>query len=569
VSGNPAEFEPKNGRKRRFARFGGWVIDHNRGSLSDRDMRVRPLRPKSFDVLCLLLLHAGEVVSKDELLRGVWGHTNLDEDGLIQCVRDIRVALDDTGRTLLRTVPKRGYLLEAGPVTWYDTMPSAQDPAIAAPTLVRRRVWPGRRWLVLATLGGCLALLVSGALTLKHWPPTGVAPTRLAVHELRPTISDDGSIAEGVTERLVAGLSRVDGLQVTGTEAARRLPRDYELFGTVGRGAGSAEVQVRLVEAGTGATIWSTSVQGPVGGVADVDVIRTLSARVGSRVAVELNRLREGPDPPPKEASRSLAAEAAATFAQMSAERQHRAEAIYQQAIAADPSNRDAVLGLMNLQMIGVINHWYPNDQADTIAASVRGVTERVLARHAHDLEALRAQCYLDRFAGAFEQSVAECLAILRRNPWDVRSIKEIGFSQIMLGRLEDALDSFATAESLDPVVPLRWTWEEGAGLVCLLLDRNAEAADWLNRSLDAAPGGGRANLLLAVAYARLGRPADAKVALAAFRAANPAPFDAAIWLPASSRVADPAERGRFDRLTASTEALPELGVAPPFPGRP
>ncbi len=71
-----------------------------------------PLRPKSFDVLSHLLENAGQLVTRDEVMAAVWPNVIVTEESLTQCVSEIRQALGGTGQSIIRTVPKRGYLVD-------------------------------------------------------------------------------------------------------------------------------------------------------------------------------------------------------------------------------------------------------------------------------------------------------------------------------------------------------------------------------------------------------------------------------------------------------------------------
>nr|WP_254604397.1 winged helix-turn-helix domain-containing protein [Leisingera sp. ANG59] len=71
------------------------------------------LRPQSTQVLSLLAASIGQTVSKSELFAEVWPDINVTDDSLCQCIADIRRSLGDEQRTILRTVPKRGYVLTA------------------------------------------------------------------------------------------------------------------------------------------------------------------------------------------------------------------------------------------------------------------------------------------------------------------------------------------------------------------------------------------------------------------------------------------------------------------------
>jgi Tol biopolymer transport system component/DNA-binding winged helix-turn-helix (wHTH) protein len=92
--------------------FAGFTLDLERSCLM-RDGREIKLRPKSFDSLDYLIKNRGRVVTKNELIQAIWPDSFVTDDSLVQCVRDIRRALDDGGQVCIRTVPRRGYIFEA------------------------------------------------------------------------------------------------------------------------------------------------------------------------------------------------------------------------------------------------------------------------------------------------------------------------------------------------------------------------------------------------------------------------------------------------------------------------
>jgi Tol biopolymer transport system component/DNA-binding winged helix-turn-helix (wHTH) protein len=92
--------------------FAGFTLDADRSCLT-RDGQDIKLRPKSFDSLKYLIENRGRVVSKDELVHAVWPDSFVTDDSLVQCVRDIRRALDHNAQHCIKTVPRRGYIFEA------------------------------------------------------------------------------------------------------------------------------------------------------------------------------------------------------------------------------------------------------------------------------------------------------------------------------------------------------------------------------------------------------------------------------------------------------------------------
>jgi DNA-binding winged helix-turn-helix (wHTH) protein len=62
-------------------------------------------------VLEALARRNGQVVSKQELVAEVWSEIAVTDDSLVQCIKDIRRVLEDTKRSIVRTVTGRGYCL--------------------------------------------------------------------------------------------------------------------------------------------------------------------------------------------------------------------------------------------------------------------------------------------------------------------------------------------------------------------------------------------------------------------------------------------------------------------------
>ncbi len=92
--------------------FDEFRLDLTRGALFRGDDELK-LRPKSFDVLKYLTENQGRLVSKDEIIEAVWQETAVTDDSLVQCLKDIRRALGDDRQTIIKTVPRRGYIFES------------------------------------------------------------------------------------------------------------------------------------------------------------------------------------------------------------------------------------------------------------------------------------------------------------------------------------------------------------------------------------------------------------------------------------------------------------------------
>jgi DNA-binding winged helix-turn-helix (wHTH) protein len=89
------------------------------------------LTHKAFAVLLYLAEHAGQLVTKDELLEVVWSQTHVSEAALAVCMREIRQAVGDNPRTpqFIETVHGRGYRFMAA-VTVADRLPASPPPLV-------------------------------------------------------------------------------------------------------------------------------------------------------------------------------------------------------------------------------------------------------------------------------------------------------------------------------------------------------------------------------------------------------------------------------------------------------
>src|SRR5262245_41374434 len=93
-------------------RFGTFELDAHSGELRRNGRRV-PLQGQPAQVLCQLVSHPGEVVSRDDLRRAIWADDTFVEfdTALNVAINKVRQALQDSATTprFIETVPKRGY----------------------------------------------------------------------------------------------------------------------------------------------------------------------------------------------------------------------------------------------------------------------------------------------------------------------------------------------------------------------------------------------------------------------------------------------------------------------------
>jgi DNA-binding winged helix-turn-helix (wHTH) protein/TolB-like protein len=104
-------------------RFEGFTLDLDRLCLHGPVGRI-DLRRKSFDVLRYLVEHAGRVVPKEEMINTIWPDAIVGDESLTQCISEVRRALEDKSQRIIKTVARRGYLLDVPIARNIDTQPT-------------------------------------------------------------------------------------------------------------------------------------------------------------------------------------------------------------------------------------------------------------------------------------------------------------------------------------------------------------------------------------------------------------------------------------------------------------
>src|ERR1700758_1233903 len=109
--------------------FADFVLEPGRAALLRAGEEIK-LRPKVFDALRYLVENRGRIVPKQELIENLWPEAFVTDDSLVQCMVELRRALDDRSQEILKTVPRRGYMFTAA-----VTVQSADAPMARAEKL--------------------------------------------------------------------------------------------------------------------------------------------------------------------------------------------------------------------------------------------------------------------------------------------------------------------------------------------------------------------------------------------------------------------------------------------------
>lgn len=261
--------------------IGSCSYDLGRSELADGQGRVLHLRPQAARVLEHLLERSGRLVTRDELMGAVWPGVVVTDDSLVQCIGEIRRALGADGHQLLKTVPRRGYLLDAAPT------PAPPQPS---PVAVDggRRWWSGRR-PALAAIAAVGAVGLVGTVGTAWFrgglgASSSALPASLAVLPAAcpdPAAKNDGQpgpLAAGFAVQLVADLARNTEARLiavpfrSGTaddrrsvvDLARRLGASHVLE-VCARVEGAFLVRdARLLEGESGRALWTDAARHPI-----------------------------------------------------------------------------------------------------------------------------------------------------------------------------------------------------------------------------------------------------------------------------------------------------------------
>jgi DNA-binding winged helix-turn-helix (wHTH) protein/TolB-like protein/Flp pilus assembly protein TadD len=222
-------------------RFNDFVVD-SRSHRVTQDGREIAIEPKAFALLLVLLEHAGEMVSRQDLLDRVWTHSYVTPATLNRIIAVLRRALSDDADLprYIETVHGLGYRFVA-PVIQAPASESKPgiptDEAIAPSPALNPSRNTSARWMRFA---GIAALTIAFSIAMFFALRERSAPRveerasqspRMAVLPFS-VAGDDAALratTDGLAESLIEVLSRVPGLNVTGRESAFALDRDSDV----------------------------------------------------------------------------------------------------------------------------------------------------------------------------------------------------------------------------------------------------------------------------------------------------------------------------------------------------
>ena len=229
-------------------------------------------------------------------------------------------------------------------------------------------------------------------------------------------------------------------------------------------------------------------------------------------------------------------------------------------ALAQDPRNTEALVGLARTCQQLVSNPWWGDPRAAAAAADLgREAVAIALALAPGHAFAKCTQGMLYSAAGQLEEAARAFEQALAMDHGLGIAHGFAGYNAALLGRAGETLPAIERAMALDPTERRHSIWFFFGGFAELLLGRTQTAIDLLHQSLQRNPSYGATQLFLAAGQALAGRPDEAARTAETFRIQYPEyPANAfhQLWL---SRSPSAAYRAQIQPLF---EKIRDLGVA-------
>ena len=469
--------EPANPRA--AFHLGDWLVEPDLDRIG-RGPLVRHLRPRLMDLLVFLAEHAGQPVTKDQILELVWRQQFVAESVLSRSIADLRRLLDDDAEhpRYIETIPKRGYRLVA------SVTARAASPA----------------------------------------PSSGSAPHRPSIVVL-PFVDmaaghDQDYFCDGLAEELTNGLAQLPGLRVVARTSAfafkgrsidvrdigRELNVAVVLEGGVQREGSRLRVTVQLIDVSDGCHIWSERFDRTAGGIFEIE-----DEIVGAVVEALKVRLLDGRGARPM-AGRTLDPAAHDLYlkgrhwaARRSADALPQALRLFEQAVEIDPGYAAAHAAIGECHAVsGFMSIARPRDTFPLARKSA----ERALAI---DPALAEGHAVLGHESGMFEWRWGDAEACFQRalelSPG--YALARVWYSHLLAasGRFEEGIAQTERACECDPLSP---TIQTTLGLALYYAGLFERAADRYQEVLRVDPSFALARFHLGRLYAVQGRFAEA-----------------------------------------------------------
>jgi TolB-like protein len=340
---------------------------------------------------------------------------------------------------------------------------------------------------------------------------------------------------DGVTESLTTDLSRIGGAFVIARNTAftfkgkavdvKKLGRElnvrYVLEGSVQRAGNRVRVNVQLIDAETGKHLWAERFDKTVTDLFDMqdEIIASLANMLNAEFVVAEARRAESATNP---TSIDFLFQGQNWFYKgYTPEYMSRAREFFERALAIDPGNVDALVGLGSVDMVVATNLMSDNTPARFAAAEANLV--RALSLSPNNAVAHVSLAAVQICTKRAAQAVGECeqALVLNRNFAFAHAV--MGLAKYFLGRGGETESHIKEAFRLSPRDPFAYQWMHFLGMAKAQLTLYKEAVIWFRRGLEVNRNHALTYFHLAASLARLGELEQARGAVQAGLALNPA----------------------------------------------
>lgn len=456
------------------------------------------VEPQVFELLSHLVANAGRVVSKDELNEAVWSGRVVSDSALSSRVKSARAAIGDDGKaqSLIRTVHGHGFRF-VGTVDQGSGVGST----------------PPQR-------------------SARENPVVAVMPFENLSGDVKEEYFSDGVTADIIAtlakHRWLAVLARnatirFKGVGATVADIARETGAHYIVEGSVRHSGQRVRVSVQLIDAGSGNCIWSERYDRQSEDIFDIqdDITQTVSARIEPEIGYEERRKITS-----AVGSRDLRAWewfhlGTNHLFKFSAADNLKAQEYLQKAREQDPSFAAAHAWWAYAVVLGTV-YWDTEPSAAQFDEAL-AATSRALDADPRNavFYALKARVQLAR--GEYESAIEGNRIAIELNPSFAAAHCGLADSLTYLGQCDEAVERFEKAIALSSNDPQRWAFYTYGALAHIFRGDFARAIEWADHAA-AIPNRQFWTLAhKAVALALLGRGDEARQALAAARAEQPA----------------------------------------------
>jgi TolB-like protein/class 3 adenylate cyclase/Tfp pilus assembly protein PilF len=333
---------------------------------------------------------------------------------------------------------------------------------------------------------------------------------------------------DGVTESLTTDLSRIRGAVVIARNTAfaykgkpldvktigRELNVGYVLEGSLQRSGTRMRVNVELVDAESGNHLWAERFDKPLTDLFDMQDesgARLAGALNAQLAAAEARRAEKAPNPD----SMDPYFQGLACFNKgVTPENVAQARSFFDRALAADPDNVDALVGMARADVREGAHSFVTAPMAAFAAAEAK-LTKALSAVPDHARGHMMLG-FVYIFTKRAAQGIAECEHALGLDRNLAAAHSAIGLGRILIGRAEETEAHIGEALRLSPRDVLAYIWMTYAGIAKLYLGSCEQAVARFRRTIEANRNYPLAYFHLAAAIAELGRLDEAHSAVKA-----------------------------------------------------